>query len=651
MSTYIVAGIVVGSVYAIATLGLVLTYTSSRVFNFAHGAIAFFVAVTFYEAVQSWGWNAHLAGVLTIFVFSPLLGLLLWFVLFRQLGDTPSFVRLVSTVGLSVALPALASIVYPTIDADVRPSMFWSPPHEYKVVGVAVDSNQVVVVLAALLIAVLLAVLLRATPYGLSVRAAVDSNRMAGANGVNTAFVTAVSWMIGTTLAGAAGVLLGALRGFTIEQFTFLLLGSFAAMVVARMHSLVLAFAGSMLIGLLQELSASQQFQHFLTHFASANNPLILGLRPSIPFIVMLVFLLAYNGLREERFAVDTRARIEPRALTVARADLPLWRRLLPIAVCLTGVLLAPQFLNGLWLSIVASGLALAIAFLSYVVVTGEGGMISLCQITFAGIAAALTAQYATNHGIALLPAVLLAGLVVVPIGLLAALPSLRLGDLYLALATLAFTQLVQNTYFQEPRVNNFGQGIAVPRPVGLNTDKEFYYLLVVCFVVFALLVRNVKRSTTGLNLAATRSSEAATATLGINIVWSKFVAFGLSAFIAGVGGGLYASYAGAANMNQFDALIGVVWLAVMVTWGVRSITGALLAGLSFTVLPQLVADHLSGRWLNLPTLLFGLGAIALAHEPRGIVFDVTNRRGERRAARARRRAVRASAPALAEAS
>jgi branched-chain amino acid transport system permease protein len=175
---------------------------------------------------------------------------------------------------------------------------------------------------------------------------------------------------------------------------------------------------------------------------------------------------------------------------------------------------------------------------------------------------------------------------------------------------------------------------VAVPRPGGLGTDTSFYYLLVVLFVLAALLVRNLKRSTTGLNLAAMRSSETATATLGINIVWSKFAAFGISAFIAGVGGGLYASTVGAANMNQFDALIGVVWLTVVVTWGVRSITGALLAGLSFTVIPQFFTDHLTGRWLNVPTLLFGLGAIALAREPRGIVYDVVNRHRERRARR-----------------
>jgi len=78
------------------------------------------------------------------------------------------------------------------------------------------------------------------------------------------------------------------------------------------------------------------------------------------------------------------------------------------------------------------------------------------------------------------------------------------------------------------------------------------------------------------------------------------------------------------------------VWLTVVVTWGVRSITGSLLAGLSFTVIPQLFTDHLTGRWLNVPTLLFGLGAIALAREPRGIVYDVVNRHRERRSGRAR---------------
>ena len=297
----------------------------------------------------------------------------------------------------------------------------------------------------------------------------------------------------------------------------------------------------------------------------------------------------------------------------------------------------APFFLSGLWEGIVAKGLAFAIAFLSYTIVTGEGGMISLCQITFAGVAAALAADFATNHGMAVLVAIPLAALIVVPVGLIAALPSLRVGDLYLALATLAFAVLVESTYFELPSVNNFDQGVPVPRPQGFGDDRPFYYLLVACFVVVALVVRNLKRSTTGLELEAMRSSEPAAATLGISVARSKLVAFGISAFVAGLGGALFATYSERATPQQFSVLLGVVWLAVVVTWGVRSIAGALLAGLTFAIFPQLASEHLSGAWLELPTVLFGLGAIGLAGEPRGVIHQIVNGRRERKQKRKRK--------------
>ena len=650
MTTYIVTGLVVGSVYAIATLGLVLTYTSTRIFNFAQGAIAFFLAITFYELTVDQGWNPRLAGAATIFVISPLFGLFLWAILFRQLTDAPPSVRLVSTIGLWVALPPLTGLIYGRDERFEFPSVVFSPPHQYELFGVGIDSNDAAIIVVAIASAVFLTLLLRATPFGLSVRATVDSPAMARTVGVNTAFVSAGSWMVGTMLAGVAGVVLGTQNGFALQQFTFLILGCFAAVVIARMHSLPLAFFGSLALGVVQELSKSVQVQDFLEHFFDRQSVWMRGLPQIIPFVVMLVFLLAYRGLGQERFTTDTRRAAESEVVDVEEVGtrIPMWRRLLPVAVLLVGVVCAPMFLTGLWEGIVAKGLALAIAFLSYTIVTGEGGMISLCQITFAGVAAALTADFATNHGMAVLVAIPLAALIVVPIGMIAALPSLRVGDLYLALATLAFAVLVENTYFELPSVNNFDQGVDVPRPRGFGDDLPFYYLLVACFVLVALLVRNVKRSTTGLELDAMRSSEPATATLGISVVRSKLVAFGLSAFVAGIGGALFATYSGRATPQQYSVLIGVVWLAVVVTWGVRSIAGALLAGLSFAVFPQLASEHLSGAWLELPTVLFGLGAIGLAREPRGVVHQIVHGRRERqrkRKARQADRAARTTAP------
>ena len=645
MTIYVVTGLVVGSVYAIATLGLVLTYSSTRIFNFAHGAVAYFLAIVFYELSVEHGWNERVAGGVTILVVSPLLGLLLWAVLFRRLADTPPSVRLVSTIGLWVALPALTRILFEG-ERYERPSIVFDPPHQYRLLDVGVDSNQVAVIVTAALIAVAMTLLLRATPFGLAVRATVDAPRMAGAVGINTSFVSAGSWMVGTTLAGTAGVLLGSYRGFDELQFTFLVLGSFAAVVIARMHSLVLAFSGSILLGLVQELSKSTQVTDFLDGFVDAQSVWVRGLPASIPFIVMLAFLLAYRGLGRERFVVDTRTTADEHADVEVDQPRALLRRLLPVALTIAVVVVAPSFLSGLWEGIVAKGLALGIVFLSYTIVTGEGGMISLCQITFAGVAASVTADFATNHGMDVLLAVPLAALVAVPIGLIAALPSLRLGDLYLALATLAFAVLVQNTFFELDWVANDGVGIAVPRPKGFGDDLPFYYLLVGLFVVASLVVRNLKRSTSGLELAAMRSSEPATATLGISVERTKLLAFGASAFIAGAGGGLYAVYGGFADPDQYDVLIGVVWLAVVVTWGVRSIAGALLAGLAFAVFPQLVSEHLGSTWRELPTVLFGLGAIGLAREPRGVVHQIVYGHRDRQRRRVERRAARAAVAA-----
>src|SRR5438046_978565 len=120
MLTFLVAGLVAGGVYAIASVGLVLTYSSSRVFNFAHGALAFFVAMTFHDLAIDHGWNTFVAAFVAIVIVSPLLGLFLWAVLFRRLSDTPPAVRLVATVGLFVAIPPLANMLFGTEPISVQ---------------------------------------------------------------------------------------------------------------------------------------------------------------------------------------------------------------------------------------------------------------------------------------------------------------------------------------------------------------------------------------------------------------------------------------------------------------------------------------------------------------------------------------------------
>ena len=256
MNALIVAGLVLGSIYAISALGLVLTYTASRVFNFAHGAIAYFVAVFYYWLHTRHGWSVPAAAVVSIGVMSPLLGLFLWAALFRRLAHTPPVVRFVSTVGLWVALPALVKVIFPFTKNEIfEPAgLIEGSPRVFDVFGVNINANQLVVLVGAAVVAAGLTVLIRYTPLGLSVRATVDSPRVAGIAGVNTSVVTASSWMLGTLLAGLAGVLLTPILGLADIQFTLLLVASLGAVVIARMTSLPLAFAGAIAVGLLQQM-------------------------------------------------------------------------------------------------------------------------------------------------------------------------------------------------------------------------------------------------------------------------------------------------------------------------------------------------------------------------------------------------------------
>ncbi|HEV2309260.1 MAG TPA: branched-chain amino acid ABC transporter permease, partial [Acidimicrobiia bacterium] len=161
---------------------------------------------------------------------------------------------------------------------------------------------------------------------------------------------------------------------------------------------------------------------------------------------------------------------------------------------------------------------------------------------------------------------------------------------------------------------------------IDFNQPTDFFLLLAAVFCVVAVLTMNLRRATTGLVLASVRSSESAAATTGVSVVRSKLLAFGASSFVAGLGGGLYALTIGRAAPTSFNVLVGIVWLAIVATYGVRSVLGALIAGLVFAVVPQLFAEHLSASYADVPTLLFGAGAVGLALRPQGLIIDLSAR-------------------------
>ncbi|HKF89865.1 MAG TPA: ATP-binding cassette domain-containing protein [Acidimicrobiia bacterium] len=686
----VISGAVSGAIYSVMASGLVLTYQSSGIFNFAHGAIAFATAYLYFQlhaatADGGLGWPIVPSAIVAIFVFAPLLGLLLDRILLRRLADAPVYARIVGTIGLLVAFPAVVlwlvdtvgnsvlELGLPTNVAGFRPPGLGPVPSEVvwrPLSGVAVNSDQLAVFLAAGAAAVLLWLVLRHTRVGLEMRAGVDRRELAGLRGVNAAKTSAVAWALSMTLAGLGGVLIAPLFGLTDVDYTLVVLGSLAAVVAAGLRSIPLAFAAGLALGVLQNLVFGYA-PDFLTDIS--------GFLSSIPFLLTIV-LLFFLGFDRTRAAGSVADESPPED---HRAGLPPWRRILPWTIAVSALVVYELwFANEFWSSLIAKGIVLGIVFLSFVVITGLGGMVSLGQATFV-TASAFTVGYLVNtefgFTIPLLMhdgrfgffvAVLAGTAVAAAVGAVIAIPVRRLGPLALALATLSFAFTAELIVFQLDAVRNGSRGWPVP-PLNLETfeselplgpfdftqPRELAMLALLVFGAITVVIYNLRGSTSGRAVLAVRSSEVAARTSGIGAGWSKVSLFAVSAGIAGLGGALLAVVSSPVNNRSAPAFVGLIWLAVTVTFGIRRPGGALLAGLAFacfTDLLQVIAGWgFMPDWAatltetpQLAAILFGIGAINLAKNPDGVLALVGMQRLERRRRREQAEAARAATPA-----
>jgi branched-chain amino acid transport system permease protein len=623
---YIFSGIALGSIYAIAASGIVVTYVSSGVLNFAFGSMAYFLARFYYFLNTQHGWDQFPAVVVSVFLAGPALGAFLYLVLFRHLRLSSSLIKIVSTIGVSVALPPAAQILFGNQTITSAPGLASQPEPTYTIFGAVVTLDQIIAFGCVLAVVIIGTLILQFTDVGLKVRAMVDTEAMTSLSGVSPARISICVWMVTTALAGLAGVLAAPSSGLTPDGMTALMASAFAAVVAARLRSLPTAVGVAMGMGLITDVSQD---------WLPVNSSLTSAILTSIPFFVMGAFLLAYilvsgriNEAASTGGALDKAIRpmggggeasASSAASVIATRSGWSYYMLGPVAV-IAVVALLPVLLTGYWLTLLAGGLAFAVIFLSFTMVVGEGGMIWLCQATFAGCGAIATAQLATNHGMNPLLAVFIGGLIATPIGVIIGLLTIRLGNLYVALVTLTFGLLFETLIFTRNVFYQDGVGVAVSRPGFLISNESFAYFALAVFVVIALIVVNLRRSTTGLALAAVRYSEPGARTVGLSVLGMKLLVAAIATFIAAVGGGLLALNYGSALPTSYATFAGLVWLAVFVTIGLRSITAAIIAGLSFTLLPGVVQTYLPAGWGNVPTLLFGLGAVAVAAHPDGQV-------------------------------
>ncbi|MEU7828343.1 ATP-binding cassette domain-containing protein [Nonomuraea sp. NPDC049129] len=625
---YLLSGLVTGAIFAVMGSGLTLSYAATGVFNFAHGAVGFLAALVFYQLNLAAGLPAWLAGLLAAGVFAPALGYLLHLAMFRGLAQAGETAQIVGTIGLTIALPALGLLVVdllglPSVDGTTLPrGLGPHPALGFEVLGARLDTDQLITFCFSAVAALGLWAFMRHTPYGLRMRASVDRRRLATLRGIDVDGTSALAWMLGSGLAGLAGVLAVPVLGLDATAYTVLLFASATAAVFGRLRSIPWTFAAGLALGVVQNLVAG--YTDFLQE--------ITGLRTAVPVILLFAGLVLLNRSRERVAGSAAEDAPPPDHL----AGVPLWRRRLPWVAGLAALLGFTFAGSEYYVGLAAQGLVLALIFCSFVVVTGIGGMVNLAQAAFASMAA-LTCGWAFSAGWPLFAAIVVGVLAAGAVGMLVALPALRLGGRVLTLATLALALLADQVLFQVDAFSNGTIGWALPA-LGFGfadtSDPRVRVVLLLALIgLVGLLVRNLERSASGRAILAVRSAPAAATTSGLSGPRAKIVLFALASAIAGLGGVLFAVSKGSITATDLPAFSGFVWLAVVVLQGVRRIGGAVLGGLVAVAVPELLATW--GVSAQVGAILFGAGGMILAKHPDGVLAQLAESRHRRRQARA----------------
>ncbi len=594
MTTFLaltLVGLVVGCIYALTATGLVVTYTTSGVFNFAHGAIGMLAAFTYWQLRVDWGMPTWLALPAVLLVLAPLLGALIERVLVRPLYGAPIGVTLVVTLGLLISLIGVANIAWPPDETRVLPKFFEGST--VTVFSLVVSYNQVLVILAAAGVAVGLRLFFTRTLTGIAMRAVVDDQDLAALAGTYPQRVSQLSWALGASLAGLAGILLAPLVTLDILGLTLLVINGYAAAMVGRLRSLPLTVAGAIALGL---------FDSWLVGYAPGD--VVDVVKPALPMFLLFGAVLF---LRQERLRSGSLTGLRMPRTPSLRQSLGSAAAFVVVMTVLSGQLGAGK------LATLGQGLVLGFIMLSLVLLSGYGGQVSLCQMTFVGLGAYAMGKVGGELG--LLAAVGLAA----GAGALVALTVVRLRGLHLALATLAFAQAMDLVFFKNEL--EYGGALAVPRPplpfVDEGDDRVFFVFLAVVVALGAVAVLAVRRASFGRRLVALNDSPAACATMGVSVTTTKLVVFTLSAGLAGLGGALFGGWRGSVSPNDFVLLNSLVLLLLATLGGLYTVSGVLAAALMYALFPVL-QDLLPGLG-QVAYLFTGIGALTLGRNRYGL--------------------------------
>jgi len=654
-------GLGVGALIAGIALGVVLFYRGSGVINIATGAIAMLAGFTYWSLrTGTFGGGelheVHFSPMSTAPALVLTFGVIVLFAVamellaFRPLQAASPLAKLAASLGVLLTLQATMLLLFGDTPKPQPPVL--PQNHQIEMLGGSVGLDRILLAVIVIVAAVALAALYRWSRFGLATRAASEDEVSAMLAGLSPSWLSMANTILACLVAGGLGVLASSITTLYWQTLPLYVVPALAAALFARFTSFGIACGVGLLLGTCQSvlLYYLAPKPWFPTDHTPSGNFALPGVWDLFVFIVIVIAMFWRGASLPGRGEL-----IEKRLPLVPRPTrLGLNATIGTLAGALLLIVLPWNWRQALIVSLLA-----ALMCLSYVVLTGFVGQISVVQPALAGVAGYAVSHMAADYGIGFPLAPLIGIAFATVLGLLVAVSALRVRGVSLAVVTLAAAVAIERFGFGNYRWGGGSGASPVPPPKlggfslgpdsswkgldGLTPSPVFGFFLLAVIVLLCLLIARVRRSSVGRQMLAVRSNERAAAAAGVNVTVVKLTAFGLSAFIAGMSGVMYSYQAGGVNATRFGAWAALGLIAIAYVGGVTMISGTFFAGMiaTYALMPYAL-DHwfgLSGVW----ALLFaGLALIVtLILNPEGIAGANYKKAQQRRA----RKTARAATP------
>lgn len=233
------------------------------------------------------------------------------------------------------------------------------------------------------------------------------------------------------------------------------------------------------------------------------------------------------------------------------------------------------------------------VAALGLNLLVGYTGQISLGHSAFVALGAYTTAILSSKVGVPFWICLVASGCVAAVIGFGLGIPCLRLKGLYLAMATMAFSVVVEYVIITWGSLTGGVRGINVARVVifgyPLDSDNKIYYFLLLCTALTILAIKNLVRTRVGRAFIAIRDRDIAAEVMGVNITAYKVMAFTISSFFAGIAGSMYSYTMSYIHPEHFTLLLSIQYLAMIIAGGLGTVLGSIFGAVFIVLVPELI--------------------------------------------------------------